>query len=86
MFDRLLSSLKAHQKTTPSEKKVVVLASYLDEGISYIQVTVQPKGSKNISAMSIMTDSHHNSLLKAIECAKDPEVKAYLRSILCELL
>lgn len=86
MFDRLISSLKAHQKVTPNRKKVIVLASYLDEGISYIQVTVQPKNSKTISAMSIMTDSHQNSLLKAIECAKDPEVKAYLRSVLCEIL
>lgn len=81
-----LSSLRAKRNVSPSGKQVFILASYLDEELSFVQITVKQKGSDTMHVTSVLSDSHQNSLRAAIEKTEDTEVKAYLRTALCEIL
>lgn len=81
-----LSSLRAKRNVSPGGKQVFILASYLDKELSFVQVTVKQRGSDTMHVTSVLSDSHQNSLLKAIETTDDVEVKAYLRTALCDLL
>lgn len=81
-----LSSLRAKRNVSPSGKQVFIIASYLDTELSYVQVSVKQKGFKTMQVMSILTNSHEESLRAAIEKTEDTEVKAYLRTALCDLI
>jgi hypothetical protein len=91
MFDpramgRIMSTLKTHKKVTGKGDLVIVLLSSPEDDLSYAQVTVKSEVTGTEQMFRVVSDSHQTSLRLIVENAGDADVKAYLRSLICDLI
>lgn len=82
----ILKTLKANRKVISDGSVITVLSSYPHEGVSYVQVSIDRKDLDFVEGITAVSDSHQKGLLGLIRKVEDAEIKAFLRSVLCDLL
>lgn len=82
----ILKTLKANRKVISDGSVITVLSSYPSEGVSYVQVSIDRKGSDFVEGITAVSDSHQKGLLGIMQKIEDSEIKAFLRATLCSFL